>query len=57
MILVSLVAIVLVLTFIGVAVYIVRKKKFAEEYEDWEKEYNPQRIRYKSLYKANQRFQ
>ncbi|KAK3206328.1 hypothetical protein Dsin_020374 [Dipteronia sinensis] len=49
---VLIVAAVVVLTTIGGAVYVVRKKKYEEIYEDWEREYGPQRFSYKSLYKA-----
>ncbi|XP_031249466.1 probable L-type lectin-domain containing receptor kinase II.1 [Pistacia vera] len=45
-----------VLTIIGGAVYIVRKKKYEEAYEDWEKEYGPHRISYKNLYEATKGF-
>ncbi|KAJ0021536.1 hypothetical protein Pint_32771 [Pistacia integerrima] len=45
-----------VLTIIGGAVYIVRKKRYEEAYEDWEKEYGPHRISYKNLYEATKGF-
>ncbi|KAH9661542.1 hypothetical protein KPL70_024539 [Citrus sinensis] len=38
------------------AVYIVRNKRYEEVYEDWEKEYGPQRFTYKNLYKATKGF-
>ncbi|KAJ0035733.1 hypothetical protein Pint_26085 [Pistacia integerrima] len=41
---------------IGVWVYIDMKKKYEEVYEDWEKEYSPQRISYKQLYTASKGF-
>ncbi|XP_031286348.1 L-type lectin-domain containing receptor kinase IV.1-like [Pistacia vera] len=49
-------ATVVVLITIGVAVYIVRKKKYEEVNEDWEKEYGPHRISYKILYKTTKGF-
>ncbi|KAK2642802.1 hypothetical protein Ddye_024565 [Dipteronia dyeriana] len=55
-IIVVVVAVVVILIIIGGAVYIVRKKKYEEIYEDWEKEYGPQRISYKNLYKATKGF-
>ncbi|KAK2642458.1 hypothetical protein Ddye_024221 [Dipteronia dyeriana] len=53
---VLVVAVVVLLVTIGVAVYIVRKKKYKEVYEDWEREYGPHRISYKNLYKATKGF-
>ncbi|XP_031270464.1 L-type lectin-domain containing receptor kinase I.8-like [Pistacia vera] len=53
---VLLVAIAVVLITVGVAIYIVRKKKYEEVYEDWEKEYGPHRLSYKKLYKATKGF-
>ncbi|KAL9412837.1 hypothetical protein AB3S75_041487 [Citrus x aurantiifolia] len=38
------------------AIYIVKKKKYEEVYEDWEREYGPQRFSYKDLYKATKGF-
>ncbi|KAH9661565.1 L-type lectin-domain containing receptor kinase SIT2 [Citrus sinensis] len=38
------------------AVYFVKKKKYEEVYEDWEKEYSPHRFSYKNLYKATKGF-
>ncbi|KAH9701388.1 L-type lectin-domain containing receptor kinase V.9 [Citrus sinensis] len=38
------------------AIYIVQKKKYEEVYEDWEREYGPQRFSYKDLYKATKGF-
>ncbi|KAJ4725744.1 Lectin-receptor kinase [Melia azedarach] len=55
-IIVSIVAIAVVLITIGGAVYFVRKKKYEELYEDWEKEYGPHRFSYKNLYKATKGF-
>ncbi|KAK3206283.1 hypothetical protein Dsin_020329 [Dipteronia sinensis] len=53
---VLIVAAVVVLTTIVAAVYFVRKKKYEEIYEDWEREYGPQRFSYKNLYKATRGF-
>ncbi|KAJ0020371.1 hypothetical protein Pint_32767 [Pistacia integerrima] len=53
---VLLVAIAVVLITVGGAVYIVRKKKYEEVYEVWEKEYGPHRLSYKNLYKATKGF-
>lgn len=36
--------------------YIMRRKKFAEIREDWERQYGPQRFSYKDLYKATKGF-
>ncbi|KAK9186202.1 hypothetical protein WN943_026566 [Citrus x changshan-huyou] len=38
------------------AIWIVQKKKYEEVYEDWEREYGPQRFSYKDLYKATKGF-
>ncbi|KAH7531119.1 hypothetical protein ACOSQ2_025200 [Xanthoceras sorbifolium] len=56
MIIVLVVALSVVLLTIGGAVCIVRKKKYEEIYEGWEREYGPQRISYKNLYKATKGF-
>ncbi|KAH7531121.1 hypothetical protein JRO89_XSUnG0019100 [Xanthoceras sorbifolium] len=56
MIIVVVVAVVLVLITVGAAVYTVRKKKYEEVYEDWEREYSPHRFSYKTLYKATKGF-
>ncbi|KAJ4715204.1 Lectin-receptor kinase [Melia azedarach] len=55
-IIVVIVAVVIMLITTGAAVYLVRRKKYEEIYEDWEKEYRPQRFLYKSLYKATKGF-
>ncbi|XP_031249419.1 LOW QUALITY PROTEIN: putative L-type lectin-domain containing receptor kinase II.2 [Pistacia vera] len=55
-VIVSLVAVAVVVITISGAVYIVMKKKYEEVYEDWEKEYGPQRFSYKNLYKATKGF-
>ncbi|KAI9196403.1 hypothetical protein LWI28_023622 [Acer negundo] len=56
MIVVVVVAVVLVLMTVGGAVYVVRKRKYEEVYEDWEREYSPHRFSYKTLYKATKGF-
>ncbi|KAJ4715236.1 Lectin-receptor kinase [Melia azedarach] len=55
-IIVFIVVTVTMLITTGAAVYLVRRKKYEEIYEDWEKEYGPQRFLYKSLYKATKGF-
>ncbi|KAL5747910.1 hypothetical protein ACOSP7_024932 [Xanthoceras sorbifolium] len=45
-IIVLAVAVVVVMITIGGVVYIVRKKKYEEVWEDWEREYGPQRFSY-----------
>ncbi|KAA8543839.1 hypothetical protein F0562_021984 [Nyssa sinensis] len=52
---VSVTASALLTTIIAVA-YIVRKKKYEEIREDWEREFGPQRFSYKDLYKATKGF-
>ncbi|KAM3325516.1 L-type lectin-domain containing receptor kinase IV.1 [Capsicum chacoense] len=39
-----------------VAVYYVRRRKYEELLEDWEREYRPQRFKYKDLYTATKGF-
>ncbi|XP_037492698.1 L-type lectin-domain containing receptor kinase SIT2 isoform X2 [Jatropha curcas] len=51
----SVTAIILLMLITG-AVYIVRRKKYEELREDWEKEYGPQRFSYEELYKATKGF-
>ncbi|KAK6942997.1 Legume lectin domain [Dillenia turbinata] len=45
-----------VLVFTSLAFLIRRKRKFAEVVEDWEREYGPQRFKYKDLYVATKGF-
>ncbi|KAA8543836.1 hypothetical protein F0562_021987 [Nyssa sinensis] len=52
---VSVTASALLTTIIAVA-YIVKKKKYEEIREDWEREFGPQRFSYKDLYKATKGF-
>uniref|UniRef100_A0A2N9FMU4 non-specific serine/threonine protein kinase n=1 Tax=Fagus sylvatica TaxID=28930 RepID=A0A2N9FMU4_FAGSY len=56
MIMILLIAVTLVLIMIGGAAYILRRKKFEEIREDWEREYGPHRFTYKNLYKATKGF-
>ncbi|KAK3206351.1 hypothetical protein Dsin_020397 [Dipteronia sinensis] len=56
LIIVLFIALLVVLCSTTGAVYFVRRKKFAEIYEDWEKEYSPQRFSYKKLYQATRGF-
>ncbi|KAK6942999.1 Legume lectin domain [Dillenia turbinata] len=44
------------LVFTSLAFLIRRKRKFAEVVEDWEREYGPQRFKYKDLYVATKGF-
>ncbi|CAA2964180.1 L-type lectin-domain containing receptor kinase -like [Olea europaea subsp. europaea] len=51
------ISLVLLLTAIsGMAYYMRRKKKYAEEIEDWELEYGPHRFKYRDLYVATKGF-
>ncbi|CAL5334115.1 unnamed protein product [Camellia sinensis] len=49
------VSIVLIITILGI-VYFVRRKKYEEIHEVWEKEYGPLRFSYKDLYRATKGF-
>ncbi|XWS28797.1 hypothetical protein CRYUN_Cryun25bG0102000 [Craigia yunnanensis] len=51
----SITVIAFLVTIFGGA-YIIRRKKYEEIREDWEKEYGPQRFSYKDLYKATKGF-
>ncbi|CAN0854352.1 L-type lectin-domain containing receptor kinase IV.2 [Linum grandiflorum] len=44
------------LVVIALAAYVLRLRRYRELTEDWEKEYNPQRLCYKDLYKATHGF-
>ncbi|KAI9195778.1 hypothetical protein LWI28_017944 [Acer negundo] len=55
MIVLVVVVVVMFIVIVG-AISIWRKKKYAEVYEEWEKEYGPHRISYKNLYKATRGF-
>ncbi|KAJ4702725.1 Lectin-receptor kinase [Melia azedarach] len=55
-IIVLILAVVAVLITILAAVYFVKRKKYGEIYEDWEREYGPQRFLYKNVYKATKGF-
>ncbi|KAL7247413.1 hypothetical protein ACSBR2_002349 [Camellia fascicularis] len=50
-----MVSIVLIVTTLGIVCF-VRRKKYDEILEGWEKEYGPQRFSYKDLYKATKGF-
>ncbi|CAL5386629.1 unnamed protein product [Camellia sinensis] len=50
-----MVSLVLIVTILGI-VYFVRRKKYDETHEGWEKEYGSQRFSYKDLYKATKGF-
>ncbi|KAM3739823.1 hypothetical protein ACB098_08G051400 [Castanea mollissima] len=56
MIMVFVIAVILVLITITGAAYIIRRKKYEEIREDWEREYGPHRFIYKNLYKATKGF-
>ncbi|KAJ4702731.1 Lectin-receptor kinase [Melia azedarach] len=53
---VLILAVVVVLITILAAVYFVKREKYGEINEDWEREYGPQRFLYKNLYKATKGF-
>ncbi|KAG8663021.1 hypothetical protein MANES_01G169700v8 [Manihot esculenta] len=55
-IVVILVAVMVVLITIVGGTYIIRRKKYEEIREDWEREYGPQRFSYKILYTATKGF-
>ncbi|KAF3635849.1 L-type lectin-domain containing receptor kinase IV.2 [Capsicum annuum] len=50
------ISLVLLIVATSVVVYHVRRKKYEELLEDWEREYRPQRFNYKDLYKATKEF-
>ncbi|KAL4610612.1 hypothetical protein ACB092_08G063400 [Castanea dentata] len=56
MIMVFLIAVTLVLITITGVAYIIRRKRYEEIHEDWEREYGPHRFIYKNLYKATNGF-
>lgn len=51
-----LIAFITVVAYYGVLYIVQRKKKFAEEMEDWESQYGPQRLKFKHLYVATKGF-
>ncbi|XP_050290552.1 L-type lectin-domain containing receptor kinase IV.2-like [Quercus robur] len=51
-----IIAVVVVLILVTGAIFILRRKKYAEMLEDWENEYGPHRFSYKNLYKATKGF-
>ena len=50
------ITVILLLITITGAAYILRRKKYEEIREDWEREYGPHRFTYKNLYKATKGF-
>ncbi|KAM3287122.1 L-type lectin-domain containing receptor kinase IV.1 isoform X2 [Capsicum chacoense] len=50
------ISLVSVIVATSVVVYYVRRKKYEQLVEDWEREYRPQRFNYKDLYKATKGF-
>nr|XP_023924332.1 L-type lectin-domain containing receptor kinase IV.1-like [Quercus suber]POE95825.1 l-type lectin-domain containing receptor kinase iv.2 [Quercus suber] len=51
-----IIAVVVVLILVTGAIFILRRKKYAEILEDWENEYGPHRFSYKNLCKATKGF-
>lgn len=46
----------ILLVVIATAIFVARRRKFAEVLEDWEQEYGPQRFSYRDLYRATRGF-
>ncbi|XP_075662295.1 L-type lectin-domain containing receptor kinase IV.2-like [Castanea sativa] len=55
-IMILIIAIVVVLILVTAAIFVLRRKKYAEILEDWESEYGPHRFSYKNIYKATKGF-
>nr|XP_023922353.1 L-type lectin-domain containing receptor kinase IV.1-like [Quercus suber]POE98068.1 l-type lectin-domain containing receptor kinase iv.2 [Quercus suber] len=55
-IMILIIALVVVLILVTTAIFVLRRKKYAEILEDWESEYGPHRFSYKSIYKATKGF-
>ncbi|XP_030964810.1 L-type lectin-domain containing receptor kinase IV.1-like [Quercus lobata] len=55
-IMILIIVVVVVLILVTGAIFILRRKKYAEMLEDWENEYGPHRFSYKNLYKATKGF-
>ncbi|KAK4606585.1 hypothetical protein RGQ29_000710 [Quercus rubra] len=55
-IMILIIAVVVVLILVTGAIFILRRKKYAEILEDWENKYGPHRFSYKNLYKATKGF-
>uniref|UniRef100_A0A7N2KPA4 non-specific serine/threonine protein kinase n=1 Tax=Quercus lobata TaxID=97700 RepID=A0A7N2KPA4_QUELO len=55
-IMILIIVVVIVLILVTGAIFILRRKKYAEMLEDWENEYGPHRFIYKNLYKATKGF-
>ncbi|KAM3340702.1 L-type lectin-domain containing receptor kinase IV.1-like [Capsicum galapagoense] len=51
-----LISLVLLIVATSMVVYYVRRKKYEELLEDWEREYRPQRFKYKDLYTVTKGF-
>uniref|UniRef100_A0A7N2KP28 Protein kinase domain-containing protein n=1 Tax=Quercus lobata TaxID=97700 RepID=A0A7N2KP28_QUELO len=55
-IMILIIAVVVVLILVTGAIFILRRKKYAEILEDWENKYGPHKFSYKNLYKATKGF-
>ncbi|XP_050290616.1 L-type lectin-domain containing receptor kinase IV.1-like [Quercus robur] len=55
-IMILIIAVVVVLILVTAAIFVLRRKKYAEILEDWESEYGPHRFSYKNIYKATKGF-
>ncbi|KAM3704346.1 hypothetical protein ACJW30_04G173500 [Castanea mollissima] len=55
-IMILIIAIVVMLILVTAAIFVLRRKKYAEILEDWESEYGPHRFSYKNIYKATKGF-
>ncbi|XP_023924342.2 L-type lectin-domain containing receptor kinase IV.1 [Quercus suber] len=55
-IMILIIAVVVVLISVTAAIFVLRRKKYAEILEDWESEYGPHRFSYKNIYKATKGF-
>ncbi|CAN1282719.1 L-type lectin-domain containing receptor kinase IV.2 [Linum perenne] len=54
----TIILIMLAISLVGIAIaaYVLRLRRYRELTEDWEREYNPQRLCYKDLYRATHGF-
>ncbi|KAL1220234.1 putative L-type lectin-domain containing receptor kinase II.2 [Cardamine amara subsp. amara] len=55
-IIISITSAIVVLMIIGGVMYLYQKNKYAEVLEEWEKEYSPQRLSFRTLFKATKGF-
>ncbi|KAL1222084.1 putative L-type lectin-domain containing receptor kinase II.2 [Cardamine amara subsp. amara] len=55
-IIVPTISTIVLLLILGGAIYLYKKKKYAEVLEQWEKEYSPQRLSFRTLFKATKGF-